>query len=296
MDTLSPLFAHTQFQTRFIFNGGLCGPWAMHSEDREALSFHLVTRGQVWLHHENKVSGLHPGDLIVFGKPVRHSFTYSPEDAQGDIRAMRVTPVAQADAGLVCGYFDFADDMAAFILKGLPGLMLISHDSADGIRPLLNLMIDEAMRPAPGQAAILERLADGLLMLILRHHLAGETVLPGILRGLADPALAPALTAVHQNPGNTWTLPLLAAQAHLSRSAFAERFTRSIGCPPGDYLSTFRMHIARQLLKQDTTTLIDVAEHVGYASEAAFAKAFKRHQGVTPGQWRRQHRAQGSDQ
>lgn len=287
MDTLSPLFAHLQFQTRFIFTGGLCGAWAMPSEARETLSFHLVTRGTVWLHFEDSASPLNPGDLAVFAKPLAHSFTYSAEDARGDAQRMRMTPMQEGDAGLVCGYFEFSDEMAPLILNGLPSLMIIERKLAKGMRGLLNLMIDEAMRPAPGQTAILERLADGLLMLILRHNLAGNGLSPGVLRGLSDPALASTLTAIHQNPAKAWTLPVLAAYSNLSRSAFAERFSRLMGCPPGDYLGVFRMHVARQLLMQDKLAMIEVAEQVGYASEAAFSKAFKRHQGVTPGQWRR---------
>ena len=143
------------------------------------------------------------------------------------------------------------------------------------------------MNDAAGQQAMLDRLLDVALIQILRQHFtANDEGAPPWFRASADPHIGSALRAVHEDPARPWTVAELAREAHLSRSAFARRFTALLGVAPLTYLTQWRMSLARERLRHGDERLAAIAGAVGYASEFAFAAAFKRHHGVAPGRWR----------
>jgi transcriptional regulator GlxA family with amidase domain len=156
--------------------------------------------------------------------------------------------------------------------------------------PWLATLVDaisiEAFDGGPGSDLVMARLSDALLVRAMRHHTtaAGQ---PGWLAGLADPAVAAALAAVHEDPARPWTLGRLAAEAGLSRTAFSARFTGRVGQSPMRYVVALRMQRARTLLRDPTRTVSAVARQTGYGSDVAFAAAFKRETGVSPGTYRR---------
>ena len=136
----------------------------------------------------------------------------------------------------------------------------------------------------PGGEAVLERMSEMLFVEVLRRHIAtlpeGET---GWLAGVHDPVVGPALTLLHERPGDPWSLERLADAVAISRSGLHERFTVVIGQPPMQYLAQWRMQVAAATLRDSGATVADVAASVGYESEAAFSRAFKRIVGVSPG-------------
>jgi transcriptional regulator GlxA family with amidase domain len=176
------------------------------------------------------------------------------------------------------------------ILPSLPAV-LVGHcqdqlASAE-LASLTRLVLSEYDGTAPGYEAMRERLAEALLIQLLRYSMRSATELRGLLRALTDPRLARALAAIHQEPGRDWDVQALAARAHLSRSAFARRFCDCMGASPMQYVSTWRMHLADQLLRDNQRSVAQVAEALGYRNDAAFRHAFKRLRGFGPGKARR---------
>ena len=153
----------------------------------------------------------------------------------------------------------------------------------------LQLLASEMAQPAPGSEVMVNRLADILFIQCVRAHIASssETCKSGWLRAIFDPRIGAVLNAMHERIENPWTVETLAAAAGMSRSAFALRFKELVGETPLEYLTNWRMYKATGLLQEDHRKLFEVANSVGYDSDAAFSKAFKRVLGVTPKQYRR---------
>ena len=161
------------------------------------------------------------------------------------------------------------------------------------LRPAIELMIEESAAPGPASTRLLSRLAEILLILALREHSGRQTRTPG-LRALADPVIAPAVQAIHADPGEDWTVAALASRCGLSRSTFARRFAEVVGETPLSYLTGWRVARAGHLLATTGASVGRIAGTVGYRSEAAFRTAFVSRVGRTPREYRRQHRARAA--
>ena len=135
----------------------------------------------------------------------------------------------------------------------------------------------------PGSSAVVDRLCELFFIQVLRSHARNDPVFPGFVAALDDPITSRGLRLIHEHPENDWTLDSLARAAGLSRSAFAKRFHQLVGVPPKAYLTTWRMHKAKRLLRNPYARLATVARQVGYASDAAFNRAFKQFFGKSPG-------------
>ena len=152
----------------------------------------------------------------------------------------------------------------------------------------LKAVVDESNRKRPGGEAVLERMSEMLFVEALRRYI--DSLPPeetGWLAGTRDPAVGRALSLLHQKPGAPWTLERLGEEAGLSRSSLHERFVHFIGQPPMQYLTQWRMQLASGMLRDTNAKVVEIALEVGYESEAAFSRAFKRAVGVAPGAWRR---------
>jgi AraC-like DNA-binding protein len=173
----------------------------------------------------------------------------------------------------------------------LPELILIKADQARtlALHTTLQLLASEVSERAPGTDVIVNRLADILFIQCVRAHIASgsENCKRGWLRAIFDPRIGAALKAMHEKVENPWTVGTLAAAAGMSRSAFASRFKELLGETPLEYLTNWRMHKATGLLAEDDKKLFEVAKSVGYESDAAFSKAFKRILGMAPREIRR---------
>ena len=151
------------------------------------------------------------------------------------------------------------------------------------------LMAKERREPTPGAAVMVSRILDLMYIQMLRLWATSDESSPGWLRAGMDPDISGVLDAIHADPARAWSNAEMARYAHLSRTTFTERFTRILGQPPMAYLTELRMELARDLLLGSSETSKQIARHTGYKSDAAFNRAFTKHHGLSPGQWRRDH-------
>ncbi|MFI5914741.1 AraC family transcriptional regulator [Dactylosporangium sp. NPDC051541] len=193
------------------------------------------------------------------------------------------------DAGattMLRGAYELRGGVGDRLLAMLPPLAVVP--AGPRTRPVLDLLTTEAGHDDPGQDAVLARLLDLLLVMALRAWCAGpDAAAPGWYTALADPAVGAALELLHADPARRWTVAALAAEARLSRAAFAARFTARVGEPPLAYLTTWRMTLAADRLRATDDPVATVARDVGYGDAFAFSVAFKRAHGRSPSSWRR---------
>ena len=184
------------------------------------------------------------------------------------------------------GHCSFASPDAELLVPLLPQIVVVREEPR--LAAMMQLVDGETRARRPARDLVLERLLEVLLIEALRC--GGETrSAPGLARGLADDRLATALCSLHARPEYPWTVPKLAAEAALSRSAFFARFTRTVGLPPMEYLLTWRMALARRLLHAHELGMDQIAERVGYGSASSFTVAFARHVGISPARYARGH-------
>ena len=186
---------------------------------------------------------------------------------------------------LLGGYFVFDSPDAALVVSLLPALVHVR--GVERLSLLVRLVGDESKAQRSGRDLVLTRLVEVLLIEALRAT-PGDDAPAGLLRGLADARLAPALRQMHAQHKRAWTVTQLAKTASLSRSAFFERFTRTVGRPPMEYLLAWRMALARDLLRRENLGIAEVAERIGYGSASTFSTAFSRYVGQPPSQYARQ--------
>jgi AraC family transcriptional regulator, activator of mtrCDE len=255
-----------------------CGRW--HENDPQAPAgtawFHLLDRGSC----EVEVQGgerlqLNAGDFVMLTRGAAHRLFAAEGDAEGY-------------ASLLCGEFRFEPPSGARLLDGLPEAIHVPAEAGGGrFRQLSSLLLEEAGQQRFGRQAVMDRLADALFVMALRHQLDAQPVTRGLFAALADPRLRGALLALHAEPGAAWTVASLAARAHLSRTAFAERFQEVMGEAPIQYLTRWRMAQALVLLRDPRASVAQVGSRLGYATEAAFRRSFARAHGFGPGAYRK---------
>ncbi|MFF5293037.1 AraC family transcriptional regulator [Paractinoplanes globisporus] len=296
VDVLSLLLRELRFESAAYRWLELGAPYRVRFDHPGLRGVHIVARGGCALVlDDGTATPLGEGDLVILPGGDRHELRSPPAVdslavpvVSGLDVAMR-TPgtrlrigASAADTVVVCGAFLVGEpDHPA--LRGLPAVIHVPGGS--GLRPYLDALSAEAFDGGPGADLVMARLSDALLVRALRHH--AQTVdRPGWLTGLRDPYVSRALAAIHADLGRQWTVAALARTAGLSRAAFAARFTERVGEPVIRYLQSARMQRARTLLRAERATIAAVAARVGYSSDVAFAAAFRRHVGCTPGQWR----------
>ncbi len=194
------------------------------------------------------------------------------------------TPDGPPDMRMLGGSFVFDSPDAALLGSLLPAVVHVR--GAERLSTLVRLVGDEAIEERSGRDLVLTRLVEVLLIEALRAT-PGQDAHPGLLRGLADARIAPAIRDMHADVTRSWTVSQLARVAALSRSAFFDRFTRTVGLPPMEYLLTWRMALAKDLLRRRDLALTEVAERVGYGSASAFSTAFTRSVGQPPSRYSR---------
>lgn len=278
------------------------GKWGIRYRAYGKPSFAIVLAGQCWLALEDAEPVLLArGDFVLL--PATPAFAvYSDEDAprvslEPTGQALRHgEPEGEADFSMLGGSFEIEPVNAPLLLSLLPGMIHISAAGSDTGRlsRLIALIMEECAGDGPGKEAILARLLEVLMMECLRRPGSGrEPLSMGLLSGLRDQALAPALRAMHADVRAGWTVAGLARLAGMSRSAFAARFSDKVGCGPLEYLARWRMVLARDALSRGGKPLERLAEEIGYDSASAFSTAFRRRVGCAPGAFARTHRAGG---
>jgi AraC-like DNA-binding protein len=319
-DPLSDVLRTVQLRGSVFFMLDMSSPWAAGMPDgatlapilvpqaQQVLSFHVVTRGGFWggLLGEPPVR-FEPGDVLVFPRGDGYYFSTArqapvePDLAQalGFMRGMKggqLPFVIQGGGGgadrlgLVCGFLGCDSSPFNPLLASLPRLMHVPRSpgsEGDRLDRLIELTLAEAREPAPGGESVRLRLSELMFVEVIRRYLGGlAPEQSGWLSGLRDEYVGRALALLHERAGHPWTLEGLAADVGLSRSAFADRFARIVGEPPMQYLARWRMQMAARLLSDGTAKVAAVALEVGYDSEAAFSRAFKKLTGLAPAAWR----------
>lgn len=261
--------------------------------------FAMLSRGNCWLSVEGipEPIPLTGGDCFLLARGtsivLRDSPRTRPRWSFREIGAKVSNNVARCGGGgapttIICGSFSFARASLKPITQLLPSFILIKADQARTLA-LYNTMqslASEMGEQAPGSEVVANRLAEVLFIQILRAHIAsGPERNKGWLRAIFDPQMGTVLSAIHGKVNTPWTVESLAQAAGMSRSAFAARFKKLLGQTPLEYVTEWRMQKAMQLLDQRDKKLIDVARSVGYESDAAFSKAFKRVVGANPSEY-----------
>lgn len=277
------------------------------------MEYHVVTRGSCWgaIVGEPPVR-LDAGDIILFPKGDRHVISSAPgmraraeaasyfqQKAEqlpftlrygGAEASLREIAVEEGDTSLVCGFLGC--DLRPFnpLIATLPRLLHLRYAEDKGwIAQFVQQVVEESRSKRPGGEAMLERMSEMMFVDAVRRYV---DTLPeesrGWLAGLRDRFVGRALALMHDAPAVEWTVDELGRRVGLSRSALHERFAEMIGQPPMQYLANWRMQVGAALLRNTSATVASVAQEVGYDSEAAFARAFKRLVGTSPAAWRKQ--------
>lgn len=294
-DPLSEVIALLQPRAVFAKRISGAGRWGVRYSDFGQPSFCIVLEGGCRL----AVDGQRPltltaGDFVLL--PATPGFTMSGfEPVRPEHIDPKVTPSptgevrhgtrgGRPDVRLLGGYFVFDAPDAALLVSLLPALVHVR--GVERLSVLVRLVGDESSEQRSGRELVLTRLVEVLLIEALRST-SGSDAPPGLLRGLADARLAPAIRKMHAQLARSWTVAELAKTAALSRSAFFDRFTRTVGLPPMEYLLAWRMAVARDLLRRTDCGIAAVAERVGYGSASTFSTAFRRYVGKPPSRYAR---------
>ncbi|MEF8793863.1 AraC family transcriptional regulator [Thiohalorhabdus sp.] len=297
MDPLSDVLRHLRLQARIFLHTDFCGRWAVATSGQYTATFHLVADGQAWLHRAGQEPlALGSGELVVFPHDASHILSHSPEPPDPSL-INRIGGVGEGGATrLVCGYIEFDRALGNPVLEALPAMLHMDPGTeGEGVAGLRRLLLSELERESPGGEAAVDRLTDLLFIEIMRFYLQAWGDKAGFLAAVKDPPLHRALAAIHRDPGYPWGVAELARTAALSRSAFAERFRRMVGHTPAQYLTRWRMQLAAERLRHGLEPVAVIAEDLGYASEPAFRKAFRRVMGCGPGRMRREAAVSGAD-
>jgi AraC-like DNA-binding protein len=294
VDPLAEVVTLLQPTARFSKLVECAGRWRIHREGTGEPFFCAVLEGRCSVMVDgHPPMTLQAGDFILV--PAMRDLIHTSVDAPPDevsARPLEVAPgrfrVGSQDEPVVLrvqiGHCRFASPNAELLVPLLPQIVVVREEPR--LASLMHLVDEETRARRPARELVLERLLEVLLIEALRC--GGETPFaPGLARGLADDRLASALCSLHARPELPWTVPKLAAEAALSRSAFFARFARTVGLPPMEYLLTWRMALARRLLHTHELGMEQVAERVGYSSASSFTVAFARHVGVSPARYAR---------
>jgi AraC-like DNA-binding protein len=290
-DPLSQVIALLQPRTVLSKRISGAGRWGVRYSDFGQPSFCAVLEGSCLLEVDGeRAITLQQGDFVLLPatpgftmsgfapvKPQRIDSQRAAASSAGEVR--HGTRGGRPDVRLLGGFFVFGSPDAELLVSLLPALVHVR--GIERLSVLVKLVGEESLERRAGRELVLSRLVEVLLIEALRS-ISGEDAPAGLLRGLSDARLAPALRQMHGQLARPWTVAQLAKVAALSRSAFFERFTQTLGAAPMAYLLGWRMAVAKGLLRGQALSLAEVAERVGYGSASAFSTAFSRHVGLSP--------------
>ncbi len=268
-DPLVSLLSHFALQAGVFYTGNICG---IHDFDRDTQRghLHLIRRGVVRLDGTERMEyDITKPTLVFLPRPEFH----------------RLVADNGAGADVVCGTVHFGGGRNP-VTDSLPDVVMIELHQLKGVEMILDLMFQEAFADQRGRQAVLDRLCEVLVVMLLRHCVEHGVTRGGALAGLADARIAPALQAMHDAPASAWSLETLAQVAHMSRARFAARFKSVTGTTVAEYLTSWRLIAAQRLLASGKAPKA-VAHEVGYANASALARAFTRKLGVSPLAWLR---------
>jgi len=314
MDALSDVLRAVRLNGAIFFEVRASDPWVaetpaaaqivhrMFPASEHLICYHAITRGRCFICLGDGSSlELAAGDIVVIPHGDAHALSTSPgmrgPQDLGRYRAPRElelpVSISMGDgpaesAGFVCGFLGC--DLRPYnpLLGSLPRLFKVSDQPGGPLDAYVQIALSESKRPRIGGQSVLGRLSELMFVDVIRRYL--ESLPPerlDWLAGLRDPHIGRALAEIHRDPARDWTLESLAQKVAMSRSSFAEHFARFVGTPPMQYLTNWRMQIAATQLVTTTDSVALIGARVGYDSEAAFSRAFKKLVGASPTEWRK---------
>jgi AraC-like DNA-binding protein len=313
MDVLSDVLRMIRLEGALFLNGEFREPWCvdapsggilaqvLHPGAQNLAICHFVLEGQCWaqLLGEEPVL-LQAGDVVTFPHGDSHllgsglqNAPVSVDHAQ-QVQLPLLTRMRYGGDGnlalVICGWFAYERDIPNPLISALPRMFCTSvgkRPSGPWIEQSIRYALDEGDVPNPGSNLVRAKVAEMLFVEALRGYIeALPAAQTGWLSGLRDPQISKCLALMHSDPARAWSVTELAHEVHMSRSVMAERFTQLVNMPPMQYLKRLRLAMAAGLLCNELSNLAKIAETIGYESEAAFNRAFKREYGVAPGLWR----------
>jgi AraC-like DNA-binding protein len=313
MDVLSDVLRTIRLEGALFLYGEMHAPWCVQvppsahvaqllkpGAQRLAIC-HLVLEGACWAQSEGQAP-IHAqageaiviphGDAHVLGSGLQHAAVSVDHVVMPQIPSVeRVRYGGDGEAALIaCSWFAYEGDAPSPVMANLPRLFttaLRRRQAGPWIEQSIGVVLAGAAAASPGSAMLAAKVAEMMFAEVVRGYIeAAPTTSPGWLNGLRDPHVSKSLALMHAEPAKAWTVDALADEVHISRSVLAEKFTELVGVPPMQYLTRWRMITAAGMLRNEQTSLARVAEGVGYESQEAFSRAFKREYGVAPGVWR----------
>lgn len=315
MDALSETLRVVRLVGAIFIQAKFTAPWCYQSPPADAAAplleptaervviFHLITEGECFVELGDEAPRrLIAGDAVIFPQGDAHRMTSTPGMAPAAGRAGLETLLARrprqlthggggATTRLVCGYLACDARLARMLLTGLPAVVRVNVRGSNAgiwLEASLRYALAEVRSPRPGGAGVLAKLSEVLFIEVLRLYMNEQsTGRTGWLAGVGDRIVGAALSALHKRPAQAWTLEDLARASGTSRSVLAARFQHLVGSSPMQYLTQWRMLLAANLLSHSNAPLAQIAEDVGYQTDTAFSRAFRREFGAPPAAWRR---------
>lgn len=303
-DPLGEALHFLRLSGSFYCRSEFTAPWGLALPPfADSMMFHIVTAGECWLEVDGAAPCLlRPGGLALVPHGGGHRLVGTPGATAAPLFDLPREAVSEryevlrhggggAAATVICGVVRFDHPAARQLLKALPPVLGVDGWNApesEWLQSTLRFLAAEARELRAGGETIITRLADILVIQAIRAWMANDgTAQTGWLGALRDKQIGQAIALIHRDPAAPWTVASLAAAVAMSRSAFAARFTELLGEPAMHYVVRWRMQTAQQWLQEADLPLAQLAGRLGYASEAAFSRAFKRVVGVAPGAARR---------
>jgi len=268
-DRLVSLLKRFELRAQVFQAGPLCHSAEFNAGD-DLGYIHVLRAGAIRLHSDGRRAvKIDQPCVLFYMTPTTH----------------RLVPLG-TDTDTVCASFEFGIGLHNPLLKALPDLVHITLADLPNMATTLELLFKEAMENHCGRQAIIDRMTEVLIVLLLRELMDQGRLESGLLAGLSDPRLAKAINALHADPASAWSLDSLADVANMSRARFAVHFRETVGMTPMLYLSEWRLSVAQSLLRRGWAVQ-SVADQVGYASASALSRAFTAQLGLSPSKWRR---------
>lgn len=314
MDVLSDILSKLKLSGTLYFRTSFTSPWSIKvPEYLNVARFHYAHRGNcfVRINADQPAVSLLQGDLLIIPKGASHTLYCDPKTENQSMLLDRVVEQSgftgegtlvygelgtNHETQLVCGHFAFDKNASHFLIDALPTYIHIKkYGEAAGswMEETLKVIGNEAGRDRLGSSLIALKLSEIVFTQALRTYLLQEGQSVPVMAAFADTGIAQALTAFHKSPGKAWSLDMLARIAGMSRTAFATRFSKYMTTTPLGYITHWRMQLARQQLENSNESLIEIAEKIGYRSESAFSRVFKKHYDKAPATYRQEARISG---
>jgi len=312
MDLLSDVLSQIDLKGTLYFRASLTSPWGVTVPAYENVArFHFAHKGRclVRIDPQQPPLLLEQGDLVIITKGASHKLYCDPKTEEATLPLDTVIeksgftgtgalvygePGTDHETQLICGHFAFEKESKNLLIDSLPPFIHVkNYGEASGLwmENTLKVIGNEAGCEKLGGDLIALKLSEIIFVQALRAYLDDIGSDVPVLSGFADTNIARTLTAMHQNPEENWTLEKLSRLAGMSRTAYSTRFSKCMTMSPLAYLTYWRMQIARRQLSQSDDAIIQIAENIGYQSEAAFSRVFKKHHQSAPATYRRKLRA-----